>query len=382
MKAMLPPLVLASTLLQVSIPHPSTLATKVVDAIDRNYLYADGDSWEGLRLRLSADANPSVSSLDQQLILLHDGDLRIMTSGQMMAMQKETSGKERGIGLVDFAVTVEPKTGEPKVVTPLVDSPAFKVGVQPGDVIVAINGQPTLGLVHEDVIAAMRGDFGTVKIVVRRDDRHIAMEIPLAVWDEEAVVSRAFVAGNRHLGFIGVRLFTPKSGDQVRKAVESLVADGLDGCIVDLRNNPGGYLDAMAVAGSAFTDRILAWKVRRDGTKEPIHSAAKPLKVVPLVVLVNEGTASAAEILAAGLRDTTGARLVGAKTYGRGQIQTYVVLNDSVGIIIPAAIAETLRGLRFNKESGVSPDIVVSSTADKKGVDAAYRSAVDLLTHD
>jgi carboxyl-terminal processing protease len=183
------------------------------------------------------------------------------------------------------------------------------------------------------------------------------------------------------LGYISVRLFTPDSGEQVRQAVNSLTTHGIGKCIIDLRNNPGGYLDAMAVAGSAFTDQTLGWKVRRDGTKEPIHATAKPFKAMQLVVLVNEGTASAAEVLAAGLRDTTGARLVGARTFGRGQIQTYVSLNESAGIVIPAASAESVKAIRFNKRSGLSPDVFVAYTIETQSPDRAYQKAVELLTH-
>ena len=167
----------------------------------------------------------------------------------------------------------------------------------------------------------------------------------------------------------------------MRQAVDALKISGVGKCIIDLRNNPGGYLDAMAVAGNAFTDQTLGWKVRRDGTKEPIHAIVKPFKAMQLVVLVNEGTASAAEVLAAGLRDTTGARLVGAKTYGRGQIQTYVSLSENVGIVIPAARAESVKAIRFNNGSGLSPDVFVASTTGTQTIDAAYRRAVELLTH-
>jgi carboxyl-terminal processing protease len=200
-------------------------------------------------------------------------------------------------------------------------------------------------------MAMLRGSSGEIDLTVRRDNRQIQMQVPQRVWVEQAVESHSFDAGKQQLGYIGVRLFTSDSGEQVREAVNALTAHGIGKCIIDLRNNPGGYLDAMAVAGSAFTDQTLGWKVRRDGTKEPIHATAEPFKPMQLVVLVNEGTASAAEVLAAGLRDTTGARLVGAKTYGRGQIQTYVALNEGAGIVIPAASAESVKAVRFNKGS-------------------------------
>jgi carboxyl-terminal processing protease len=374
-------MVLASTLLQGTQPASSSLTTTVVDAIDRNYLYAEAASWQRLRASLLADTTATVSSLDRQLASLRDGDLRIVTSTQMKTMQAETAGKERGIGLVDFAVAVEPSTGEPTVVTPLVDSPAFKAGLRPGDVILNLDERTTRGMIHEDVMAMLRGDSGTLKLTIRREGKQISMDVPMETWDEQAVVSRDVLAGEQHIGYIGVRLFTPDSGDQVRKAVESLATHDVRKCIIDLRNNPGGYLDAMAVAGSAFTDQTLGWKIRRDDTREAIHAAAKPYQRMRLVVLVNGGTASAAEILAAALRDTTGAQLVGARTHGRGQIQTYVALNESGGIVIPVANAVSPRGLRFNKGSALSPDVVVSSTGDKATVDAVLQRAVQLLTH-
>jgi carboxyl-terminal processing protease len=378
---MLLSLVLASTLTQGAQSGSLTLATRIVEAIDQNYLYAKGDSWQRLRASLLADTSVTVSSLDRQLEALHDGDLRIVTSEQMKTMQAETAGKEHGIGLVDFAVAVEPSTGEPKIVTPLVDSPAFKSGMRPGDVIFSVNERTTHGLPHEDVMAMLRGEAGTLKLTILRNGERISMKVPIGTWDEQAVVMRGVAGGEHHIGYIGVRLFTPDSGDQVRKAVESLAVHNVHRCIIDLRNNPGGYLDAMAVAGSAFTDQTLGWKVKRDNTREPIHSAAKPFPAMQLVILINEGTASAAEILAAGLRDTTGAQLVGAKTHGRGQIQTYVALNEGGGVVIPAANAESPRGIRFNKGSGLSPDIVVASAGDTASADVVLQRAVQLLTH-
>jgi carboxyl-terminal processing protease len=374
-------ILLASTLLQPSVDRQPTLAAKVADAIDHNYLYAENDAWKRLRLTLLVDTDATIPALDRELAALHDGDLRIITSSQMAAMQAETAGKEHGIGLVDFAVTVEPASDEAQVVTALVDSPAYKAGLRPRDVIEQVNGRSTRGLIHEDVMSMLRGDSGTLKLNLSRDGKPVAIEVPVSVWNEDAVVSRHFAAGEKQLGYVGIRLFTSESGSLTRKAIESLSALGVAGCILDLRNNPGGYLDAMAVAGSAFTDQALGWKVRRDGTKEPIHSQEAPFKPMRIVVLINEGTASAAEVLAAGLRDSIGAQLVGAKTFGRGQIQTYVALNDGAGIVIPAASAESARGLRFNKGTGLSPDVIAPSFGDKGSEDAAYQKAVELLIH-
>ena len=375
---MLTSILLASTLLQPSAAAQPTLAAKVADAIDHNYLYADNDAWKHLRPTLLANAEATVPTLNRELTALRDADLRIINSDQIATLQAETAGKEHGIGLVDFSVTVEPKTDEPKVVTALVGSPAFKAGLRPGDVIEEVNGRATRGLMHEDVMSMLRGDSGTLKLALRRDGKRVSMEVPMDVWDESAVVSRHFAARQKQLGYVEIRLFTPDSGTLTRKAVEALASLGIDDCIVDLRNNPGGYLDAMALAGSAFTDQTLGWKVRRGGTKEPIRSQGTPFKPMHIVVLINEGTASAAEILAAGLHDSIGAQLVGAKTYGRGQIQTYVALSENAGIVIPAASAESVRGIRFNNGVGLVPDIVVSSSDDGKN-DAIYRAGIQEL---
>lgn len=373
-------LVLASALMQQPSTGTASLSAKVVDAIDRNYLYADFDPWKRLRADLLGNTHATVSSMDQQLAKLHDGDLRIITSRQMAAMQAETAGKEQGIGLVDFAVTVEPATGDAKVVTPLVTSPAFKAGLQPGDVLVGVNGRMTRGLIHEDVMAMLRGDSGKIDLTIRRDNRQIQMQVSKESWVEQAVESHSFVAGKQQLGYIGIRLFTSDSGEQVRQAVEVLTSHGVNKCIIDLRNNPGGYLDAMAVAGGAFTGQTLGWKVRRDGSKEPIQSSSPVLTRMQLAILVNEGTASAAEILAEGLRDTIGAKLVGVETFGRGQIQTYVALDSAAGIVIPAASVESMKGVHFNKGCGLKPNFTVSSNASAGGGDAAYLRAVEWLT--
>lgn len=373
--------ILTASLMNPVTSGASNSPARIVSAIDQNYLYADTDSWKHLRTDILADRSATVSSLNRQLAVLHDGDLRIMTAEQMAAMQAETAGKERGIGLVDFAVTVERSTAEPQVVTPLVDSPAFKAGLLPGDVIMAVNEQATRGLIHEDVIALLRSASKPLQVTIRRGSKRVLLHIPTATWQEQAVVFNDFMSSNQHLGYIGVRLFTPDSGDLVRKAVESLEARGVHKSVLDLRNNPGGYVDQMALAGSAFTDRVLGWKVRRDGTREPIHSSSRPFKTMQLAILVNHGTASAAEVLAAGLHDTLGARLIGAKTFGRGQIQTYVPIGDGAGIIIPEASIESAKGVQFNNGSGLEPDISIPSSTRMRTDDAAYQRAVELLTH-
>jgi carboxyl-terminal processing protease len=356
----------------------SGLVSKVVDALDQHYLYAASADWQHLRSALLANSSLSLSSLDKKLAVLRDSDLRIVSSQELAGMQAETAGHESGIGLVDFAVAVDQKTGMSKVVTPLVDSPAFKANLLPGDIIFALNGRRTRSLTHEQVMALLRGNSGMVRMVVHRRGKYMLLKIAREQWQEHAV-SSLLIPSHPDMGYIAIRLFTPESGEQTRKVAQSFAKQGVTKCILDLRNNPGGYLDAMAAAGGVFTDQILGWKIRRDNTREPIRPVAKPHKTLQVVVLVNEGTASAAEVLAAGLRDTLGARLIGTRTYGRGQMQTFVQLGDGAGVVIPSAKVESPHGSRFNKGFGIVPDVFIPVSRPTDGRDLVYKHAIELL---
>lgn len=357
----------------------SGLVSKVVDALDQHYLYAESADWRHLRSALLANSSLSLSSLDKKLAVLHDSDLRIVTSRELAAMQAETAGHESGIGLVDFAIAVDQKTGMSKVVTPLVDSPAFRANLLPGDIIFAVDGRRTRSLTHEQVMAMLRGNSGTVRMMVYRRGKYTLLKIAREQWQEHAV-SSLLIPTHPDIGYIAIRLFTPESGEQTRKVAESLATHGVSKYILDLRNNPGGYLDAMAAAGGVFTDQILGWKIRRDNTREPIRSLARPHNTLQLVVLVNEGTASAAEVLAAGLRDTVGARLIGTRTYGRGQMQTFVQLADGAGVVIPSAQVQSPHGSRFNKGSGIAPDVFIPVSRRTDDRDPVFKHAIELLS--
>ena len=356
-------------------PVPST--THLVESLDARYLYASSAEWQKTRTALLAVNPRDFTSVNHTLRELRDPDLRLVTAEQLKVIQQETEGHEAGIGVVDFALTNDPTSGEPQVVTALDGSAAFQAGLQPGDVISAIDGKPTTNLTHEEVMAGLRGSSGPVKLIVHHQSVTNTLSIPRRREDILSVGSEKLSSNNRTVGYIRVRLFTAESGQQVREAVHRLTDQGAERLIIDLRNNPGGYLDAMATAGSAFTHDALGWKVRRDNTREAITSSVAPLSSGRLVVLVNGGTASAAEALAAALRDTRKALLVGEPTFGRGQVQTYVALGGNGGLIVPAATLESPSGHRFNKRAGLRPDVAVVTTDERS--DFALDKALELL---
>ena len=370
-------LVLCAFLLQ----HPSTAESlpttkQLVESLDGKYLYASGAAWQRTRTALLAVNPQDFTSVNHALRALGDPDLRLVTGEQLKVIQQETEGHEAGIGVVDFALTNDPTSGEPQVVTALDGSAAFEAGLQPRDVISAIDGRPTTNLTHEEIMAGLRGSSGSVGLVVHHQGGTNTLSIPRRREDIQAVGSEKLSSNDRIVGYIRIKLFTAESGQQVREAVRLMTDEGVDRFIIDLRNNPGGYLDAMATAGSAFTHDALGWKVRRDNTREAITSPEVPLSSGRLVVLVNSGTASAAEALAAALRDTRKAVLVGEPTFGRGQVQTFVDLGGQEGLIVPAATLESPSGYRFNKRSGLRPDIAWSAS---DGDDVILTKALSLL---
>ncbi len=278
----------------------------------------------------------------------------------MKALREEFTETTVGIGLVDFALDADPRTREARVVTALVDSPAYRAGIQPRDTIVSLNGTPTRGLDHEQVMDLLRtsSEAGET-VVLRRGGRTLTVTLKPSSEKVEAVRPSTKAVKHGTIGYIQIIKFTPDAGQYIRDAVQKFEQDGVDRFIVDVRNNPGGMLNAAARGASAFATGTLGWKVRRDGRREPITSEAVEITKKALAILINEGTASAAEFLAGALQDRHRALLIGLESYGRGQAQAYVPLADGYGLLGPSAELHTPSDRTFTAK-GIQPNIAVS----------------------
>ena len=342
---------------------PSEITKTIVSAIDERYLYADSNpAWKTARIRIldaqNSDNKSAYGLIAAELTKLRDSELHLVTPAESAAIEQEGKGTALGTGLIDFGIDVVPETGEARVVTPLVGSPAATEGVRPRDVIVSINGEPTSTLDHEQVADFLRQN--TADLVLRRRNKTLHVHIQRSDDPLSAVVAETKATRRGKIAYIRIAQFTPNSGDTVRAKVQGFESDQPQGYILDLRNNPGGFLGAAGTVAGVFTSGTLGAKVRRNGAVEPITTSSESLTKAPVVLLVNEGTASAAEFLAGALQDLRRARVVGAPTYGRGQAQIYVPVADNYGLVIPSALIRTPSGKLF-KGIGLQPDLLVSS---------------------
>ncbi len=270
-------------------------------------------------------------------------------------MNTVTTGKFGGLG-----IEVQMKDGLVLVVSPIDDTPAFKAGVQAGDYIVKIDEDPVRGLSLKDAVDKMRGDPGSaVKLTVLRKDA----EKPLVFDLKREIINVASAKGKLiepGYGYMRISQFTTTTAKLMLEELKKVKKDGeLRGLILDLRNNPGGVLNAAVDVSDAFIEKGVIVSIKgRDTDSNRVFNATggDELSGHPIVVLVNGGSASAAEIVAGALQDTHRAVIVGSKTFGKGSVQTILPLANQSAIKITTARYYTPSGRSIQAE-GIEPDI-------------------------
>jgi carboxyl-terminal processing protease len=300
-------------------------------------------------------------------------------------LQVNTSGELTGVGL---QIAIDPETNTLTVVAPLSDSPADKAGIQPLDRILKIDGTPTSELSLDEAATRMRGRIGTpVTLTLGREGRDVPEDVKL-MRDHIALnpVYAELQSGpdNLPLGYIRLSQFSANATEEVAHAIDRLEKQGATSYILDLRNNPGGLLQAgIEIARLWLDSGTIVYTVNRQGILGSFEASGQALTTDPLIVLVNKGTASASEILAGALQDNGRAQLVGEKTFGKGLIQSLFDLSDGSGLAVTVAKYETPNHTDINK-LGIAPDRVVPLepiTRDRIGTEAdlQYQAALQLL---
>lgn len=275
-------------------------------------------------------------------------------------LQETTTGNYGGLGL-----EVGTDNGFIKVISPMDDTPAARAGIQPGDLIVKIDDKPVKGMSLPDAIDSMRGEPGsTIKLTILREGENTPHDVTLTreVIKVASVKQRMLVDG---YGYIRIAQFQSGTGDEVDEAIKKLSAKGkLKGLVLDLRNNPGGVLQAAVAVSDAFISKgLIVYTKGRLPNADLRFSASKPDETngVPLVVLVNEGTASASEIVAGALQDHHRAVIMGVRTFGKGSVQTVLPLNNEKAIKLTTALYFTPKGRSIQAE-GIVPDVWVDAS--------------------
>ena len=289
---------------------------------------------------------------------------------QFKELQVGTSGEFGGLG-----IEVGMEDGFVKVIAPIDDTPAERAGIEAGDLIIRLDDTPVKGLTLNDAVKIMRGKPGTVlRLTVVREgvDQPLKIDIKRAVIKVKSVKSRMLEDG---FGYVRISQFQSKTAENMVDAIEALhkESDGtLKGMVLDLRNNPGGVLNGAVAVSDAFLKkglivytegRVSDSKLRFNATPDDILNSA------PLVILVNQGSASASEIVSGALQDHHRAIVVGTQTFGKGSVQTILPLSNGTAVKLTTARYYTPSGRSIQAE-GIKPDIEL----DQVRVSAVERS--------
>jgi carboxyl-terminal processing protease len=282
-----------------------------------------------------------------------------MTPEMYKEMQVETKGEFGGVG-----IQIGVKDSRLAVIAPIEGTPAHRAGIKAGDFIVKVNDDTTKDLTLMDAVQKMRGPKGSkVNLTIQRDGTPDPLVFTL-VRDTikiESVKSKVI----ENLGYVRLTQFQEATGRDLSKAIKQFREQKVQGTILDLRNNPGGLLTAAVDVSEQFlpSGKLVVYTKSREGKKDEWFAKSKDqMEDLPVIILVNEGSASASEIVAGALQDWGRAVIVGTTSFGKGSVQTILPLGDGSGLRLTTAKYYTPKG-RSIQSTGITPDIVVKLPA-------------------
>jgi len=300
-----------------------------------------------------------------------------MDTEQYPTMRDDLSGEFEGIGAVVETIA---DTGEIQITSVLEGSPAEAAGLQSGDIFVTVDGEDATTFSQFDLVTKVRGPEGTtVNLTMRRGEDLLDFSIIRSRMTIETVVSKAL---DNQIGYVKLREFNSMAYDQVNTALDELDVNHLDGLILDLRGNPGGFLTSAIDIASLFlkTGNVV---IEDFGGGNQDHLDVNPERYIgvslPLVVLVDKDSASASELVAGALQDQDRAEIIGTTTFGKGTVQTWMGLVNGGGVRLTIARWLTPNGNWIHKQ-GITPDIVVENSTDPASEsDAQLEAAIQFL---
>lgn len=359
----LPPLLAPSAASLIS-DSPKEVIDQTWQIVFRDYLDINGkytpERWRALRRQVLSKSygstKESYEAIRGMLASLDDPYTRFLDPREFKEMQIDTSGELSGVGI---QLSLDKDTKELVVVSPIEGSPASRAGVQPKDVIVTIDGKATKGMSTEDAVKLIRGQAGTsVKLQLRRSGKVVDTALVRERIELHAVDSRVNPGPNgSRIGYIRLKQFNANAAKDMAAALKDLEGKDVQGYVLDLRSNPGGLLMAsIAIARQWLDEGVIVSTKTRDGIQDIKRANGRALTQRPLVVLVNEGSASASEILSGALQDNHRAVVVGEKTFGKGLVQSVRSLSDGSGMTVTIAKYLTPNGRDIHKH-GIDPDV-------------------------
>jgi len=351
---------------------PKELVDEVWQIIDRTYV--DGKfnqvDWKATRnqylSRSYANKEEAYKAIREMLKKLGDPYTRFMDPKEFENMQVQTSGELRGVGI---QLAADEKTKKLTVIAPIEDSPAFTAGIQSKDIIAKIDGKTTEGMDVNTAVGLIRGQPGTsITLVIERGDKQIEYRLTRARIEIHPVRSSLQQTTIGKVGYIRLLEFNANAVSDMRKAIQKLEKENVNGYVLDLRLNPGGLLQSsIEIARMWIKQGGIVSTVDRQGERNRDEATGNALTDKPVVVLVDGGSASASEILSGALQDNKRAKIVGARTFGKGLVQSVRPLRDGSGMAVTIAKYLTPNGRDINKH-GIDPDVEIKLTDDQRRI--------------
>jgi carboxyl-terminal processing protease len=322
-------------------------------------------------------------AITKMIATLDEPFTRLLRPEQYRSLKVNTAGELSGVGL-QIGVKADSKSIE--VIAPIAGSPAAQAGILPHDVIVEIDAVPTSELTLDTAAVKMRGAKGTnVSLLIQTADKSPREVILIRQKIElNPVTAELHTENGRKIGYLRLAQFSAKAAQELGDNITKFKQQGATGYVLDLRNNPGGLVQAgVEIARQWLNDGTIVYTVDRKGAIDEIDANGTALTDAPLAVLVNEGTASASEILAGALQDNGRATLIGTKTFGKGLIQSLFDLPNGSGLAVTVAKYETPNHHDIHK-LGIKPDRIVPTpeiALEAAGTkqDTQYLAAIEAL---
>ena len=340
---------------------------KVMQLVNENYVDEKAAAYD----QLAKNAiHGMVESLDPHSEFLEAKDNK--------EFEEDLTGEFGGIG-----IEVETRQGKAIVIAPIAGTPGARAGIQRGDEIVTIDGKPVDGSNSSDgIVSQLRGKPKTkvaVGLYRASTQRHFDVTLVREVIKTESVRDAHVINGD--VGYVQLTEFSEHTGEQFGKALDGLLRDGINALVIDLRNNPGGLLDAAVDVAEPFFKKgelIVYTQGRKPGDREDYRAEADgdPL-TIPVAVLINAGSASAAEVLTGALKDTGRAVVVGERSFGKGSVQSVFPLENGEGMRLTTARYYTPGGISIH-EKGIAPQVEVVMTPDEDDKLSRQHSRNDL----
>ncbi|PWB54930.1 MAG: S41 family peptidase [Anaerolineales bacterium] len=270
------------------------------------------------------------------------------------------------------------------ITEPIKDSPAEAAGLKSGDQIIAIDGVDMTGTLAELARQKVLGPAGTqVLLTIRREGVEEPFDIPITR-AQITIPSTEYKMLENNIAYVRLNAFSSTTGDELRSALQDLMAHNPQSLILDLRYNGGGYLDEAIQVGSEFlADGVVAYEEFGDGTRNTFTASGDGIATkIPMLVLVNEWSASASEVVAGALQDRGRAQLVGVTTFGKGTAQNWIALSDNEGAVRVTMARWLTPNMRNVSGTGLTPDVEVSipDTDAQAGVDTQLNKAIEILS--